>query len=136
MKHLNYYLCCAIIFFTGRTCRRMIKQVDTIPLARVRKIIEKLKTLCNRESTNRNYLSIWRTFNGFLLKLDDKPSQWEDKVNLFAAYLVEKGVQSSTLRSYISAIKCVLTTDGYEWNDCSGSTVSKTLIKACKNKND
>ena len=35
---------------------------------------------------------------------------------LFCAYLVEQGHQSSTICSYISAIKNVLCTDGYQWN--------------------
>ena len=72
----------------------------------------------NRQSTKENYLAIWRHFNKFLIKLDRRPPLWEDRVSLFSAYLIEhRKVQSSTLRSYISAIKRILTDDGYEWNN-------------------
>ena len=43
-------------------------------------------------------------------------------------------VQSSTLKTYISAIKLVLESDGYE---CSNKTFKlATLTSVCKNLND
>ena len=80
-------------------------------------IIEQLKSTQNRESTKKNYLSIWRKFNEFIICLDVKPITWEERASLFGASLVEKGVQSSTLKSYMSAIKRVLTDNGYSWDN-------------------
>ena len=77
-------------------------------------LIYKMQT---RKSTTDNYLGIWRSLNKFSLNLDDRlTGSWEEKTALFGAYLVECGIQSSTLKSYFSAIKHVLKLDGYEWN--------------------
>ena len=63
------------------------------------------------------------------------PKTWEDRVSLYCTYLIKvKGRQSSTIRSYISGIKHILKTDGYEWND--GQVLLNTLTKSCKLKND
>ena len=98
-------------------------------------ILEKLKCNHNRESTKKNYQGIWRKFNCFIIQLDKKPESWEERVALFLAYLVEHGgIQSSTLRSYTSAIKSVLLDDGYEWND--QKLLMGTLSKSCKLIND
>ena len=59
----------------------------------------------NRPSMSQNYLSVWRQFNKFVIKLDIKPQTWEEKVSLFLAQLVDSGAQSSTIKSYVSAIK-------------------------------
>ena len=75
-------------------------------------ILRNLLANHDRESTKKNYLSIWRQFNGFLIRLDKKPKQWEDRVALFLAFQVEKGAQSATIKSYTSAIKSVLKDDG------------------------
>ena len=97
-------------------------------------VLERLKSRRNRESTRANYLAIWRSFNVFLIKLDRKPDTWEERLSLFGAYLVNKGLQSSTIKSYFSAIKCILFDDGYE---CDGTKMLlNTLIKACKLAND
>ena len=97
-------------------------------------VLERLKSHTNRDSTRANYLAIWRNFNNFIIKLDRKPDNWEDRASLFGAYLVQKGLQSSTVKSYFSAIKCILTEDGYIWND--QKVVLSTLVKACKLSND
>ena len=98
-------------------------------------ILESLKSKCNRESTRNNYHGIWRSFNNFVIKLDRKPNTWEERASLFGAYLINvKGIQSSTLKSYISAIKAVLTEDGYIWNN--DKILLNTLVRACKIEND
>ena len=71
----------------------------------------------NRDTTNQNYLSIWRHFNKFLIRLDCVPNTWEERAILFCAHLNEQGLQSATIRSYISAIKSVVRNDDYEWDD-------------------
>ena len=100
----------------------------------MRNILESLKNRQNRETTNKNYLAIWRQFNNFVIKLDKRPESWEDRASLFGAYLVERGVQSQTLKSYISAIKRILLDDGYTWNN--DKMLLNTLTKACKMVND
>ena len=80
-------------------------------------ILERLRSQRNRESTRTNYLNIWRLFNKFLIKLDIIPEKWEDRVYLFIAHLIHKGRKSTTIRSYISAIKSVLWEDKYELNN-------------------
>ena len=77
---------------------------------------------------------VWRKFNQFLLRLDYIPKNWESRMSLFGAYLFDQGVQSSTLKSYYSAIKSTLVDDGYKWSD--DIVVLHSLTKACKKKND
>ena len=97
-------------------------------------ILEKLKSNKNQKSTINNYHQIWKQFNDFVLRLDVKPKLWECHVALFCAYLVDKGVKSSTICSYISAIKNILINNGYRWND--SLILIETIIKACKIMND
>ena len=62
----------------------------------------------NRDSTRKNYLSIWWTFNSFVISLDRKPTSWEDRLTLFVGYLVNDGKKAATIKSYVSALKAVL----------------------------
>ena len=87
-----------------------------------------------RDSTAKNYYNIWKNFNKFIIKLDKKPKSWETGASLYGAFLVDSGAQSSTIRSYISAIKKVLVNDNYDWND--GLVQLQLLSKACKLTND
>ena len=93
-----------------------------------------LKANSIRESTKLNYVVIWRQFNTFLIRLDSKPKFWEDKLSLFCAYLVDKGVKSTTLRSYCSAIKHILVIDGYDC--CDSKVLLTTIVRACRIRND
>ena len=69
------------------------------------------------------------------MKLDTIPHDWEDRAALYIAYLVEEqGLQSSTIKSYLSAIKKVLSDDNYPWDD--SKILMGTYMKACKNIND
>ena len=70
-------------------------------------ILEQLKMQRNRSSTKANYVKIWRLFNNFVIKLDIMPKNWEDRVFLFVTHLALKGRKSSTIRSYVSAIKAI-----------------------------
>ena len=97
-------------------------------------ILEKLKANKNRKSTLNNYHQIWKQLNEFVLKLDVRPANRERPVALFCAYLVDKGTKSTTIRSYISALKSILVTDGYKWDD--SLIIVETIIKACKILND
>ena len=102
--------------------------------SRYKVILDNLKNSQNRVSTRNNYYGIWKKFNEFVIKLDRKPSSWEDRFSLYGAHLVESGAQSSTIRSYASAVKAILINDGYEWND--QKVLLNTIIKACKLVND
>ena len=53
---------------------------------------------------------------------------------LYAAALVDEGVQSSTLKSYISVIRAILRADNYRWDD---QKIEITMVtKACHLKNN
>ena len=98
-------------------------------------VIEEFKYNRHRSSTDRSYHATWRTFNNFIIRLDKIPRSWEHRVSLFCAYLVKDvGVQSSTLRSYVSAIKSKLTADNYDWND--KLVLLSAFSGACKLRND
>ena len=57
-------------------------------------------------------------FQHILIKLDKMPKTWEDRLSLYCAYMIQiKKLQSSTIKTYISVIKHVLITDGYDWDD-------------------
>ena len=106
-----------------------------ISIVYVNTVLERLRNKQTRDSTARNYLSIWRHLNKFLINLDYKENlTWEEKTALFGAYLVDRGVQSSTLKSYFSAIKHILKQDGYEWND--KKALLSSLVKGCRIEND
>ena len=62
------------------------------------------------------------------------PKTWEDRTILFCAQLIQDGLQSSTIRCYVSAIKSVLCDDDYTWNE--NQVLINTLTRACKNVNN
>ena len=53
---------------------------------------------------------------------------------MFGAYLVDNGIQSSTLKSYFSAIKHTLKLDGYQWDD--NKVLLSSLVRSCRLEND
>ena len=81
-----------------------------------------------------NYHCVWRVFNEFFLRLDYKPKSWEDRLVLFVGYLVNEKKQSSTIKSYISAIKAVLKMDGIFINE--DRYLLTSLTRACMLEND
>ena len=97
-------------------------------------IARKLMAQQHRNSTAKNYLGVWRQFNDFVISLDRKPDLSEDRTSLFIGYLINKGTQSSTIKSYVSAIKKTLVIDGYDWND--NIVLVRSLAKACRIIND
>ena len=98
-------------------------------------LLDQLKQDKNKNSTKMTYHKIWRKFNEFIIRLDRIPRTWEHRTAVYCAFLiVEKGLQSSTVRTYISAIKSVLMSDNYEWDN--GSMILNTITRSCKMKND
>ena len=107
----------------------------TVSTALIESIIERLKMDRVRDSTKRNYYSVWKTFNRFIITLDRKPDNWEDRLVLFVGFMIHnKKAQSQTIRSYISAIKSVLKDEGIDINE--DRYLLNSLIKACKYRND
>ena len=86
------------------------------------------------DSTKRNYYSVWKNFNAFFVRLDRKPSTWENCLTLYIAYLIDNQKRSQTIRSYISAIRSVLREDGFVLNE--DKFLLASLTRACKLKND
>ena len=87
-----------------------------------------------RLSTRDNYLCIWKLFNQFVIRLDNILCTWEQRAAMFCAHLIDEGLQSATVRSYLSAIKSVLKDNDYDWDD--SQTLLATLIRACRQIND
>ena len=100
----------------------------------MQRIVEKLKTQRHCGTTRANYYNIWKSFNRFFLRLDTKPDNWEDRIIWFIAHLVDTKKQSSTVKSYISAIRAVLQEDSYELSE--NDFLVSALTKACKLNND
>ena len=98
------------------------------------RIVQNLMMRQHRDSTAKNYLAIWRQFNNFVISLDRKPKIWEDRATLFIGHLIEKGIQSRAIKSYISAIKKTLVLDNYDWDD--NLVLVRSLAKACRIIND
>ena len=98
------------------------------------RILEFIKLNRNRISMRENYIRIWHLFNKFIIKLDVIPDTWEDRVYLFLAYLVHTRKKSATVKSYLSAIRTVLTYDNHELNE---NTVQlQAITRACKLSNN
>ena len=103
---------------------------STISTASIKMIVDKLSMERNCSTTRNNYHKIWKGFNKFYLRLDEKPSSWEDRLVLFVGYLVDKNRKASTIRSYISAIKSVLREIKIEISE--DSYLLNSLTRACK----
>ena len=97
-------------------------------------IISRLKQRRIRTSTKNNYYGVWKTFNEFFIRLDRKPNNWEDRIVLFVGYLVDKKRKSTTIRSYVSAIKSVLREDGVTVSE--NKYLINSLTRACRLVND
>ena len=63
-----------------------------------------------------------------------KPKLWDDRTTLCIGYLIDNGMQSSTVKSYVSTIKKTLLLDGYNWND--NLVLVRYLARACRLVND
>ena len=81
------------------------------------------------------YYSVWKKFNQFVIKIDQIPDTWEEKVGYYCAHLInDLHCKSATIKTYVSAIKTMLSLDGYKWNN--ELLVLSSITKACKRKND
>ena len=62
------------------------------------------------------------------------PDSWEQRTLLFCGHLVECGYKSAMLKSYVSAIKSILMSDDYAWDDTK--ILLGAVTRACKRNND
>ena len=87
-----------------------------------------------RKSKRKNYYKIWKLFNKFFIRLDQKPKGWEHRLILYVTYLIHIRRESFTIKSYISAIRAVLSTEGiYITRE---SFILSALVKARKLANN
>ena len=63
-----------------------------------------------------------------------KPNNWEDRITLFVAYLIDKNRKSTTIKCYISAIKSVLKDNLIEVDE--DRYLLSSLTRACQILND
>ena len=63
-----------------------------------------------------------------------KPEEWYNRIVLFVAFMVENDLQSSTIRTYISALKGVLADENIHIDN--NQFLLTALTKACRLKND
>ena len=111
-------------------------QSSKISVDQMHLLLDKFKSHQTRASTRETYHKAWRVFNNFLLRLDQsqKDVSWEERVVLFGSHLVNQGMQSSTIKSYFCAIKHILRTYGYDWDD--NKAMLSSIMKSCKLLND
>ena len=134
---LNFKLCRFLLITGVRQNSQPTKSQgssSSISTKDMQLIVDKLKSDHLRSSTKRNYYSVWKSFNSFYLRLDEKPSQWEDRLTLFVAFMVEKETKSTTIKSYISAIKAVLKDIDIDLQE--DRYLLSSLTRACKLNND
>ena len=108
--------------------------MDRLSTSKIELIIEKLKCHCHRDSTKRTYYQVWKQFNLFINRLDKRPTNLEHSIILFIGHLVDQNKQSSTIKSYLSAIRAVLKIDGTKLNE--DLFLVSSLTRACKLSND
>ena len=99
----------------------------------IENVIERLRVQSLRDSTRELYHKIWCYFNEFLIKLDRKPESWEDRLILFIGNALDEEKESTTLKTYASAIRSVLREDGIELDPNIYALTA--LTQACKLKN-
>ena len=97
-------------------------------------LIDKIRRGRCRNSTWTKYHQVWRQFNTFIVALDRKPNNWEDRLVLFVGHLANKKMQSGTIKSYISAIRTTLQEINIPLQE--DKFLLKSLTKACSINSD
>ena len=123
--------------FAG-TLRKKKKSVsastDSLSTAEIFNIVEHLKAQRCRDSTHKTYHRIWKLFAHFYLRLDVKPNNWEDRLVLFIAFLVNNNLRSAMVKTYISAIQGVLAVEGIRLQE--DQFLLTSLTRACRLQKD
>ena len=110
-----------------------LSKSSSISTARIEYIVEKLRREQHRDSTHQNYYCMWHNFNQFFVQLDVKPNNLEDRIMLYAAFLIDNNKKDTTVKSYVSAIKAVLAEADVEIHE--DRCLVKLLTRACRLKN-
>ena len=98
-------------------------------------VIDTYKIRHRKDTTLDNYIGVWRKFNKFIIAVDNVPDTWEEKISLYCGFLVEIcGLQSATIKSYVSAIKYILRSIDYFCDD--QKILLSTFVGICKEHND
>ena len=105
-----------------------------ISIDEINAVIEDMRNRRHRGTTKITYMNIWRAFNKFLIRLDRRPPSWEERLTLYVGYLIGKGAQSCTIRTYVSAIRSKLADDDYELKE--RKLLFSALTQACCLVND
>ena len=105
-----------------------------LSVVELQNIVECLRHQQYRDSTKKNYYTIWKLFAQFIVRLDYRPNSWEDRLTLFVGHLIDFKKQSSTVKCYISAIKVVLKEDNNKISE--DSYLLSSLTRACKLQNN
>lgn len=87
----------------------------------------------HRRSTRLKYHEIWTAFNKFLIKFDRMPMTWEDRIYVYIAHLVDNKKSVKTVKSYLSAIRQILKSDGVELHE--DKDLLSSLLTTCKLRN-
>ena len=95
----------------------------------IHKVIQELKLKQHRDSMVKNYYGIWKNFNSFFVRLDQKPDTWEDRIVLYVGFLASEGRKANTINSYVSAIKAILLMGNIKISH--DTCLIKALTKAC-----
>ena len=117
-----------------KSSKASISSGSTISTRALEDIIDRLRYNRNRASTKRNYYSVWKQFNEFIVKVDNKPGSWEQRLTSFVGYLIDANKKSTTVKSYVSAIKAILFENDLEINE--DTFLLGSLTGACKLVND
>lgn len=102
-------------------------------LEQFHRIIQEIKFMKHRQSTRSKYHEIWISFNKFLIRFDRMPITWEDRIYVYIAHLVNNKKSVNTVKSYLSAIRQILKSDGVELNE--DKELLSSLLTTCKIKN-
>ena len=119
------------IIFVDRVHRTEVSSSSSskISMSDIQSIVEQLKLQRHRQSMKDNYYGIWKTFNQFFIRLDIKPTSWENRLTLFVAYLIQNKRKSTTIKCYIFAIRAVLRNGGIKLKE--DKVLLASLTQAC-----
>ena len=95
---LSVYFCCTVIS-QKKTSSGSSMTTSSISSRAMDNILQQLKQMWHRDSTCSNYYGIWKKFNKFILRLDIRPTNWEDRLVMYVAYLIHMKRCSTTIKS-------------------------------------
>ena len=106
---------------------------STLSAEYLTKLVERLRREKHKSTTRRTYHEAWVNFNDFLIRLDKWPDAWDDRLVLYVAEIMDSMRPSSTIASYVSAVKSVLRDDGVDLGD--NSVLLASVLRSCRINN-